>query len=321
VPSPAVSVVLPTYNRLQYLPQAVESVLAQTFTDLELIIADDGSDEPTRAYLRTCEPLPRVRVMLLPRLGNPGAIRNIALREARGEYIAFLDSDDFWMPAKLELQLAALRASADCQWSYTEYIQINHAGESTNSRRSPHRVLREGHIFEHLMKLRVGVATPTVMVRRELLDRAGGFDEQQGLHEDHQLWLRLSLLSKIRVITEPLACIRRHDEHFSSTGIPSFQARRKALTRIAPLPMSRRDRSIFRTQRARNDAVLALAFAAAGDRAAVWRTLAESWHYSWRSAIWYVVGARAVARVLAPAWLVSLVRRRRGFRQHAPRIP
>src|SRR5262249_9633537 len=161
------------------------------------------------------------RVLLLPRRGNPGAVRNCALREARGEYVAFLDSDDLWMPGKLELQLRALRAAADCQWSYTEHIRINHAGDSINSQRNPHRVLQEGNIFEHLRGLQGGVAMPTVMVRKELLERAGGFDEQQGLHEDHQLWLRLSLLSRICVLSEPLSCIRRHSEHFSSGGIPS----------------------------------------------------------------------------------------------------
>ena len=321
MPSPAVSVVLPTYNRLPYLRQAVDSVLAQTFSDWELIIADDGSDEQTRAYLASCEPLPRVRVILLPRLGNPGAVRNVALREARGDYIAFLDSDDLWMPLKLELQLAALQASTDCQWSYTDHIRINHAGDSINSQRNPGRVLHAGHIFEHLMKLQVGVAMPTVMVRRQLLERMGGFDEQQGLHEDHQMWLRLSLMSRICRLTEPLTCIRRHNEHFGSDGIASFQARRRALEKIYPLPMSPRDRSIFRTERARNDALLALAFAVAGDRVAVWRTFADSWRYSWRSSIWYGVGARAVARLLAPTWLVSLVRRRREYRQHAARLP
>ena len=321
MPTPAISVILPTYNRLSYLRQAVDSVLAQTFTDWELIIADDGSDEQTRAYLASCESLPCVRVILLPRLGNPGAVRNVALREARGEYIAFLDSDDLWMPSKLELQLAALQASPDCQWSYTDHIRINHAGDSINAQRKPGRVLHAGHIFEHLMKLEVGVAMPSVMVRKQLLERVGGFDEQQGLHEDHQMWLRLSLISKICVLTEPLTCIRRHNEHFGSDGIPSLQARRRALEKIDLLPMSARDRSIFRIERARNDALLALAFAVAGDRAAVWRTLADSWRYSWRSALWYVVGARAVARLLAPTWLVSFVRRRRECRQHAARVP
>ncbi len=321
LPAPAVSVILPTYNRLQYLQQAVDSVLAQTFTDWELIIADDGSDESTRAYLSTWESVPRMRVLLLPHLGNPGAVRNVALREARGEYIAFLDSDDLWMPRKLELQLATLRASPDCQWSYTEHIRIDHAGASINSQRDPRRVLRAGHIFGDLMKLQVGVAMPTVMVRKQLLERAGGFDEQQGLHEDHQMWLRLSLLSKIGVLAEPLACIRRHSEHFSRAGIVSFQARRRALEQICPLRMSASDRAIFTTERARNDAMLARAFAAAGDKAAVWRTFAESWRYSWRSAIWYAIGARSVARLLAPAWLVSLVRRRREYRLHAARLP
>ena len=321
VPSSAVSVILPTYNRLQYLRQAIESVLAQTFTDWELIIADDGSDEETRTYLKTCESLPGVRVMLLPRLGNPGAVRNVALRETRGEYIAFLDSDDLWMPWKLELQLAALCASPDCQWSYTGYIPINHAGDSIKFKPNPRLALHAGQIFEHLMRLQVNIATPTVMVRKQLLERAGGFDEQQGLYEDYQLWLRLSLMAKNCVLKQPLTCVRRHDEHYSTGGISSFQARRRALEKIHPLSMSARDRSIFRAERARNDATLALAFAAVGDGLAMWRTLASSWRYSWRSATWYALGARSVARFMAPAWLVSFVRRRREYRQPVARLP
>lgn len=88
---PVISIVLPTFNRLQYLPSAVESVFAQTWPDWELIIVDDGSDAATRDYLRTLHDPPQVNVMWLPHTGNPGAVRNAGLREARGEFIAFLN--------------------------------------------------------------------------------------------------------------------------------------------------------------------------------------------------------------------------------------
>src|SRR5258708_34074473 len=121
--TPAISIILPTFNRLKYLRLAVDSVFAQTFADWELLIADDGSDEETRAYLRGLENLPRVKVIWLSHSGNPSAVRNAALREARGDYIAFLDSDDMWMPAKLEPQIYVLTASHR-RWLDPGYFRI-----------------------------------------------------------------------------------------------------------------------------------------------------------------------------------------------------
>src|ERR1700732_1465702 len=104
--APVVSIILPTFNRLKYLRPAIDSVFAQTLADWELLIADDGSDEETRAYLEHLGGLPRVKLIWLAHSGNPSAVRNAALREARGDYIAFLDSDDVWLPSKLERQVA-----------------------------------------------------------------------------------------------------------------------------------------------------------------------------------------------------------------------
>src|SRR5579872_6599645 len=103
-PAPAVSVIMPTYNRLEFLPAAIESVFAQTLSDWELIIADDGSGEDTRAYLRSIDDR-RVKRIWLAHTGRPSLVSNRALREARGDYIAFLDSDDLWRPEKLQRQL------------------------------------------------------------------------------------------------------------------------------------------------------------------------------------------------------------------------
>ena len=197
---PTVSIIMPTFNRLNFLRASVDSVFAQTFQSWELIVADDGSEGETAEYLSKLADLPRVRLLRLAHTGNPGAVRNAALRVARGEYVAFLDSDDVWMPTKLEVQLAALRASGDCHWSYTDHVRINDAGQSINSERNPRRTLPDGDIVEALLRLRAGTPTPTVMAERELIERAGGFDQQQGLHEDYDLWLRLALLSKVLVL-------------------------------------------------------------------------------------------------------------------------
>src|SRR2546423_477819 len=97
---PVVSIILPTFNRLKFLRPAVDSVFAQTFTDWELIIADDGSDAETSTYLATVDNPPRTRVLWRSHTGIPAAVRNAALREAAGTYVAFLDSDDLWVPQK-----------------------------------------------------------------------------------------------------------------------------------------------------------------------------------------------------------------------------
>jgi len=314
---PVVSVILPTFNRLQFLPSAVESVFLQTFEDWELIVADDGSDNETRAYLSTVEKRSRVKVLWLPRMANPGAARNVALREAQGEYIAFLDSDDLWLPSKLEVQLAALRAVPDRRWGYTDFILIDQAGNSINARRNPNRVLYEGKIVEQLLQLKAGIAMPTVMASRELLARGGGFDEQQGLHEDYEMWLRLSLLCEVCLVNQPLACVRRHEEHFSSAGIRSFQARSRVFEKMKTLITDSHQLSVLRIERARNDAALAVANAAAGKGGAVWRTLAGSWCYSWRSVSWYMGFAKAMAHLFLPGWLVTVVRQ---YRAPAPPV-
>ena len=106
--APKVSVIMATFNRPQYLGPAIDSVLGQTMTDLELIIADDGSNDATRAVLRSLTADPRVHVLWREHCGNPAAVRNAALREARGEFVAFQDSDDVWLPQKLARQLEAL---------------------------------------------------------------------------------------------------------------------------------------------------------------------------------------------------------------------
>jgi glycosyltransferase involved in cell wall biosynthesis len=308
---PLVSVIVPTYNRLQYLPAAIDSVLAQTFQDWELIIADDGSDAPTLEYLDTLAQLSRVEVIRLAHSGNPGVARNAALRIASGEYVAFLDSDDSWMPTKLDVQTRALRASVECRWSYTDHVRIDAAGTSINSQRNPHRTLPQGQIVEQLLRLEAGTPTPTVMAERALIEEAGAFDEQQGLHEDYDLWLRMALRSKVLVLAQPLSCVRRHDDHFSSGGVRNFEARLRVFEKIQDRVTGLRPRAVLRSERARQAGGLAAAYATAQDSAGVWRTIAASWRYSWRSGRWYVACARAAIRVLMPQWLLMFVRQAR----------
>ena len=123
---PAVTVVIPTFNRLALLRQAVDSIKAQTFHDWELLVVDDGSTDQTVEYLQA-EQDQRIDLIRSAHCGNVGAVRNLGVSHARGRFVAFLDSDDLWKPTKLERQITALR-SRGAQWSYTGYEIVDESG-------------------------------------------------------------------------------------------------------------------------------------------------------------------------------------------------
>jgi glycosyltransferase involved in cell wall biosynthesis len=306
-----VSIVLPTFNRVQFLREAIDSVFAQTFEDWELVVADDGSDGETLAYLAGLEQLSRVRVLRLAHTGNPSAVRNAALLAARGQYIAFLDSDDIWMPDKLSVQVAAHAACAARRWSYTALKRIDAAGAPLRDGQGTGWIPHEGAIFEQLLSIEAAVATPSVLVERGLLEQAGGFDEQQRYFEDYDLWLRLSLLSDVILINRPLIKVRNHAQHYSADRISVYQARFRLLDKIAGHAKTTRLRAVLRMERAKNAASLALVSAIAGRRVYALQMLWRSRQCAWHSSAWWGKAGSTCARALAPFWLQELVRRRR----------
>lgn len=125
---PKVSVIMPTYNCADYLEQAIRSILAQTFTDFELVITDDCSTDPRMdTIFAMFADEPRIRLFRLAENSGAGVARNKCTDEARGRYIAFCDGDDYWLPTKLEKQLA-LMEERQCCLSYTSYLEYNEAG-------------------------------------------------------------------------------------------------------------------------------------------------------------------------------------------------
>jgi len=181
---PLVSVIIPSYNRAALLCEAVASVLAQSYAARELIVVDDGSTDATAARLRSFRGL---RLVRRDHTGMPGAARNAGVRVARGEYLAFLDSDDLWLPHKLAVQVAAATAARD---------SINHTrerwlrdGRVVSQRGQRHR--RSGCLFvDSLRKCIIGPST--VLLRRDVFEAAGGFREDLEIAEDYELWLRLT---------------------------------------------------------------------------------------------------------------------------------
>jgi glycosyltransferase involved in cell wall biosynthesis len=304
---PAVSIVLPTFNRLKHLRPAVDSVFAQTLTDWELIIADDGSEGETAAYLETLAPEPQVRVLRLPHTGNLSSLRNAAWQAAAGEYIAFLDSDDVWLPEKLAAQVASLDRHPDRGWSHTAFAVIDEAGQLLTGAQARWWPATEGWILEGLIKMATVVAIPSVMVRRRLLEQVGGFDLTLRVCEDYDLWLRLAGLSAVDGVPETLLYKRTHREsYYNDTMV--LEARGRALEKVlrsgSPLSLH----STLRRERAKLAAHVARNQAFVGSRWAAFRTLARSSHYSWGYPEWWLGGAHAAARAMAPASFVRIAR-------------
>jgi GT2 family glycosyltransferase len=316
---PAVSIIMPTFNRLQFLRPAVDSVFAQTFTDWELIVADDGSGSETRAYLRGLDD-PRVRVRWLPHTGKPSVVSNIALREARGEFVAFLDSDDLWLPKKLEAQLESLRKHPERRWSYTKFAVVDESGCSVIAARIRDWPTPSGWILEKLLEEVTVIAQPSVIVSRQLLEQLGAFDEELVMCYDDELWFRLAAHSEIDGIEAPLTLIRRHAHH-SGGDMIAWRDRRRVFEKALRTSDSGPMEPILRKLRAQMSAGLAKSQAASGKPMSALATLFTSLPHSWAYPKCWFGGLGAAVRAFAPASVRTLVRHYRQKRRVHPMAP
>ena len=297
-----VSIILPTYNRPQFLRHSVESALAQSFTDWELLIADDGSTEETRAYLRGLES-PRVRVLYLAHSGSPSTVRNAALAVAEGKYVAFLDSDDIWAETKLEKQVAALGASARGRWSYTACDRIDAGGNRLPTESHSATAPRGGWIFEPLLALEVTVAMPTLVAERSLVEEIGGFDEAQLYGEFHDLCLRLALRSEVVAVADVLSSVRAHDQHYSADRAAAHRAWMRLYEKFHAQAPTAAARDCCDRMRARAALDLAALQGAKRDFPGVWSTLSAGKVWSWRRPTFWYRSSLALLRPLVPSSL------------------
>ena len=206
---PLVSVVLPTYNRLSYLREAVESVRAQTMPDWELIVLDDGSTDGTVEWLAGLDD-PRVHIVTAPHSGRIPQLRNQAIAEARTDWIAFIDSDDTWAPDKLARQLAFHAEHPAIRWSYTGRAMMDGDGEALPDTRF--KVWRpvSGNITAKLLEHEAKIALTSVFMHRTLLSELDGFDERLAFCSDYDLWLRAAQRTECGVLGMPLVRVRVH---------------------------------------------------------------------------------------------------------------
>ena len=205
---PRVSVIVPTYNAPHFLVETVESILAQTYRDFELIVVDDGSGPSTREAL---EPyMNRIRYLWRENAG-PSAARNTGISRARGELVAFCDHDDLWLPGKLQHQVSHIDSHPGAGLYYCDY---SHFGDKTDKR--PRRQ-HSGWVFPRLWQKRF-LQTLTVVCSREVFETAGLFDESLRYCQDYDMWLRLALHYRFGFTGGVLARYRLHAANLAREG-------------------------------------------------------------------------------------------------------
>jgi len=222
---PLVSVIIPTYNRGWILKEAIDSVLAQDYKGYELIVVDDGSTDNTREILDTYG-----QNIIVLRQTNKGvsAARNRGIAEAGGQLVAFLDSDDLWLPRKLSRQVDFFNLNPAAVINQTEEFWIRN-GVRVNPK-DRHRK-PSGMIFERSLGLCL-VSPSAVMIQKKLFDAVGVFDENLPACEDYDLWLRIGCRYPVHLIATPLIIKRggHGDQLSKAPGLDKFRI--KALKKI-----------------------------------------------------------------------------------------
>lgn len=249
-----VSVITPVHDRERLLPVAVDSVLAQEYPSLEHIVVDDGSTDGTASVAARYGD--RIRFVRQENAG-PSPARNRALGMARGEYVAFLDSDDAWRPGRLARAVRLLDAAPRAGILYAAIDYIDGDGKPSPVRRS-RRGTPSGWILPALLRHNV-METSTVVARRRLVEEAGGFDPRYRWCEDHDLWLRIAVRHEVIFDPVPSVLMRRHPgqliaEHvrLAEATLAVLEGNLLRLRKDAPehVPLAARALAEVRTRRA-----------------------------------------------------------------------
>ncbi len=233
----SISVIIPTYNRARLLPRCLDSTISQTLKPLEIIVVDDGSTDSTRAQAQ--RDYPGITLISQANSGVSSA-RNAGIRAARGDWLAFLDSDDSWIPDKLERQAQVILKSPDISIVHTDEIWIRN-GKRVNPRHK-HRKYG-GLIFKRCLPL-CAISPSSVMIHRRVFEQVGLFDETLPVCEDYDLWLRICARMPVALVPERLITkYGGHSDQLSTRywGMDRFRIRSldRILTEAALKPSDR----------------------------------------------------------------------------------
>ena len=214
---PLVSVIIPTYNRGWTLAEAVESVLAQDYKDFELIVVNDGSTDDTKNILAVYE---GVTVLDQTNQGVSAA-RNNGVAHSRGSYVAFLDSDDLWLPQKLAVQVDFFRKNPEVLICQTQETWVRNGRRVNPGKRHQKQ---SGMFFERSLELCL-VSPSAVMMKKALFEEMGGFDESLPACEDYDLWLRINAKYPIYLIDQSLIVKRggHRDQLSANPGLDKYR--------------------------------------------------------------------------------------------------
>jgi len=272
-----VSVIIPAYNAAAFVREAVDSALAQTHPDIEVIVVDDSSTDDTPQVL--AEYGDRIRVHRQPN-GGVAAARNAGARLATGEWVAFLDADDVWAPEKTAAQLAGSSAA----WVYSDRFNFGERGAFPQFQ-SDNTLMTAGDVFVDLLLRGNFITVSSVMMRTALFAQTQGFYAQKGGCEDWDLWLRVSQTHAVGYVAQPLVGYR-----------------------FTPMSMSRNHRAMMAARRA----VVARALGSERGRSLDWRVRRQAWAETFLTNGWDAgrAGARVDALLgyarAAAAWPLSL---------------
>lgn len=232
--TPKVSVVIGAYNCGRFIQDTVNSVINQTFKDWELIIVDDGSTDDTYEKVKDIND-ERIRIIRLGKnSGRPAVPRNRGIKASTGEFIAFLDHDDIWLPEKLCKQVELMEKNKDVFLVYSRcYVQENGKGQRIISPERP----KSGYVFNDLFLAYNFIGCSTAMMRNKKGFQPYLFNEDKTLMtvEDYDLWLRIAYREKISFIDEPLAIYRLHSQNTSYEILPFLEKVKLVMKKFAPL--------------------------------------------------------------------------------------
>jgi glycosyltransferase involved in cell wall biosynthesis len=215
-PSSKVSIIMPTYNRAEYIIETIESIRNQTYSNWELIIVDDGSDDNTEELILQIKD-ERIRFYKAGRIGVNGRIKNIGLEKASGELIAFIDSDDLWAAEKLEKQVTALQQYPEAGFSLTGGYNFRKLNEPVDFFYKQREGVKYDNVFISFFKSELSTTTPSLMLRRECINIAGSFKETSPF-SDIDFILSLACHFKAIILYEPLLYRRLHDSNDSNAN-------------------------------------------------------------------------------------------------------